>query len=178
MWTSVKSWAGKVHCTEEFHLKCGLRNWVCCQIGALNCILQPLTSIWTRWQFRSYREKNGIWFSVLGIVPQDWDLLNQMLCFGATVLQTEGSLTDISGYEFNRINLWLLRPGLSVCVHFGCKLQLLCQPWDINKLISFGASCPKDARRAISFQIYLHFPACPISCSSPGARTGGLSLAC
>lgn len=69
-WTSVKRWAGKVHCTEEFSLKYGIRNWVCSQIGALNCILQPLTSIWTRRPSRSQTEKNGIWFSVLGIVPQ------------------------------------------------------------------------------------------------------------
>lgn len=32
------------------------------------------------------------------------DLLNQM-CFGATELQTEGSLTDIPRYEFNTVNL-------------------------------------------------------------------------
>lgn len=80
------------------------------------------------------------------------DLLNQMLCFGATVLQTEGRLTDISGYEFNTVNLWLLGRRLSVCVCFGFKLRLLCQAWDINKLISFGAPFPKDAKRTISFQ--------------------------
>jgi len=87
---------------------------------------------------------------------------------------------DISGNAFNMVDSRLLRPGLSMCVHFVFKLQLLCQARDINKLISFGASFQKDAKRTISFQeetCYLFFPACLLSVSPFGATAAGLFLA-
>lgn len=63
----------------------------------------------------------------------------------------------ISGNVFNTVNSWLLRPGLSLCVLFRFKLQVLRQAWDINKFISFGASFPKDAKSTSSFQVKTHF---------------------
>lgn len=75
------------------------------------------------------QRKMGFYPVCRGLCPKahSGDLLKQMLGFGATVLHTEGSLMDISGIEFNIVDLWLLGPGLSSCVCFGFKLQLLCQ---------------------------------------------------
>lgn len=44
---------------NTLHRRVSLKIWhkECSQTGALNYILQPLTSIWTRWHFRSYTEK-------------------------------------------------------------------------------------------------------------------------
>lgn len=97
-----------------------------------------------------------IWFSVLGIVPQGsrwWFLeLNVVLwCHCASDRGKPGRYSRIwvQYSPFVITGTWVY-----VCVHFHFKLELLCQSWNINKLISFGAPLPKDAERTISFQIY------------------------
>lgn len=115
--------------------------------------------------FELYFEAINIYLdkAVRKLLREKWDLIqyagDSAPRLTAVISWTKCCVSDkgeseciISGNVFNTVNSWLLRPGLRLCVLFGLKLQVLCQAWDINKFISFGASFPKAAKSAISFQ--------------------------
>lgn len=95
---------------------------------------------------RKMRFHSSCW----GSCPKAHSFMNQMLCRGATVLQTKGCLNRL--FQETR-SIWLIHDyrDLSMCMLFVFKLQLLCEVWEINRLSSFSASFPKDAKRTVTF---------------------------